>query len=146
MADCLLVVFAETRASPLWPRDSLPAFFLVVKIMSLPQSAEALADSLDLSPLSDLVLQDLSLKVNPIEIVRLALQATEAVLGVYKLSANEWSIEYKGGKEPLTKADLEANKVSSGFLASVLVLTGSPCVCRSRPSCWRRRAAQYAKN
>ncbi|PHJ21373.1 3 (2) -bisphosphate nucleotidase [Cystoisospora suis] len=79
--------------------------------MTVPESAEELADSLDLAPLSDLVLEDLGLKVNPIDIVRLALQATAAVLAVYKLSTKEWSIEYKDGSEPLTRADLEANKV-----------------------------------
>nr|CEL69163.1 TPA: inositol monophosphatase domain-containing protein, putative [Neospora caninum Liverpool] len=66
---------------------------------------------LDLRPLQPVVLEDVDVTIDIIDIVKLACQASQTVLEVYNLSSQDWGIEFKDGREPLTKADLQANQV-----------------------------------
>ncbi|EPT26879.1 3'(2'),5'-bisphosphate nucleotidase [Toxoplasma gondii TgCatPRC2] len=71
----------------------------------------SISDQLDLRPLHPVVLEDINVTIDIIDIVKLACQASQAVLEVYNTSREDWEIEFKHGKEPLTRADLEANQV-----------------------------------
>ena len=49
--------------------------------------------------------------VNVRDLVLLCRQASAAILDVYGQPEEEWNLEHKEGNEPLTKADLDSNKV-----------------------------------
>lgn len=50
-------------------------------------------------------------KVKVGDIVALVKKACEAVLEVYRQPEGEWNLQHKDGYEPLTKADLDSNKI-----------------------------------
>ncbi|PFH35907.1 3'(2'),5'-bisphosphate nucleotidase [Besnoitia besnoiti] len=97
---------------------------------------------LDLRPLPHLVLEDINVAIDIIDVVKIACQASKAVLDVYNLSSHEWSIEFKDGKEPLTKADLQANQVICAGLTQ-LYGTAIPVISEeNKNACWKERS-QY---
>lgn len=55
-------------------------------------------------------------KVDVSDLIHLCRRACNAILEVYTQPEEEWQVEHKGGTEPLTKADLQSNRVLLGGL------------------------------